>query len=167
MLRKVALFTVDGTVLLSAGGGSVRRKQGGVILLIVLVFLAVMLIGALTMIRSTDSATLVAANLGYKQNGISSGDMAIEAAIAWLAAQSSSTLQDDSNANGYLASYSQNGPDIKNGQTWAEYWDDTSVLPSGYKCWISWSGSPAVATCHTSSSGLGLFDVCPARNEAG
>lgn len=123
------------------------------ILLTVLIILIVMLLGAVTMIRSTDSATLVAGNLGFKQSGLASSDMATEAAIAWLATQSSSTLQGDSLSNGYLASYDPEGPDIKNGQTWAEYWDDSSKLPAGYKCWISWSGSPPVATCHTGSSG--------------
>lgn len=63
-------------------------KQRGVVLLTVLVILVVMLLGAVTMIRSTDSATLVAGNLGFKQSGLASSDMATEAAIAWLGQQS-------------------------------------------------------------------------------
>lgn len=126
--------------------------QNGMVLLIVLVFLAVMTIGALAMMRATDSATLVAANLGYKQNGIASGDLAIEAAIAWLSKQSSGGLEADSTSDGYLASYDRNGPNIKAGQTWDAYWNDTASLPTGYKCWISWSGTPPAATCHSTPS---------------
>lgn len=128
-------------------------KQHGVVLLTVLVILVVMLLGAVTMIRSTDSATLVAGNLGFKQSGLASSDMAAEAAIAWLGQQSTTSLQSDITASGYLASYDPEGPDIKSGQTWAEYWEDTSKLPTGYKCWISWSGSPPVASCQNSSHG--------------
>lgn len=129
------------------------ESQRGIVLLVVLIILVVMTIGALTMIRATDSATLVAANLGYRQTGISSSDLAIDAAVAWLGTQSSGDLEANSTGNGYLAFYDQEGPDIKNGQTWAEYWGDTGKLPTGYKCWIAWSGSPSVASCKSSGSG--------------
>lgn len=114
-------------------------------MLTVLVILVVMLLGAVTMIRSTDSATLVAGNLGFKQSGLASSDMATEAAIAWLGQQSAGTLSGDLPASGYQASFAL---DLGKEQTWANFWDDT--VPMGNKCWISWSGSPPIATCHTS-----------------
>ena len=132
---------------------NVQARQQGVVLLTVLVILVVMMLGAITMIRSTDSATLVAGNLGFKQSGLASSDMATETAIAWLSSQTSSSLQSDNNGNGYLASFDPEGPNIKSGQSWADYWNDTSKLPTGFKCWIAWSGSPPVATCQNSANG--------------
>ena len=136
----------------SGNGPGYRKKQSGVVLLTVLIVLVAMLLGALTMMRASDTSTLIAGNVAFKQNGASSADMAIESAINWLGNQSSAILQSNQLASGYLASYDPEGPNIKAGQSWDAYWNDTAKLPSGYKCWISWSGSPPVATCNSSDS---------------
>lgn len=129
-----------------------RYRQDGVVLITVLIVLVAMLIGALSMMRASDTSTLIAGNLAFKQNGTSSADMAIESAIAWLSSSAPATLQANQINSGYLANYDPTGPNIMAGQNWDGYWNDLARLPSGFKCWISWSGSPRVATCNSSDS---------------
>lgn len=137
-------------------GGQYRQK--GVVLITVLIVLVAMLIGALSMMRASDTSTLIAGNLAFKQNGTSSADMTIESAIGWLSSSPPATLQANQLNAGYLASYDPTGPNIMAGQNWDGYWNDLTKLPTGFKCWISWSGSPKVAACNSSDS-----DTNPSR----
>lgn len=115
-------------------------RQKGVVLIITLIVLVAMMLGALTMVRATDSATLVAGNLAFKQSALASGDSGVEAAAAWLAGQSSATLWNDGAGNGYFAKVES--PNALSGQTWAAFWDSK---PASDKCAVAWSAG--VATC--------------------
>lgn len=129
-----------------------RVNQAGIVLVTVLIVLVAMLIGALTMMRASDTAILISGNMAFKQNTVSSADLAIESAASWISSQSNASLQSNHASSGYLASYDQTGPDILHGQNWDGYWNDVARLPTGVKCWISWSGNPAVASCRSSDS---------------
>ncbi|MBA3902054.1 MAG: hypothetical protein C0522_00010 [Rhodocyclaceae bacterium] len=58
--------------------------QRGVALPVALMVLVAMLLAAATLIRSVDTATMVAANLSFKQRATLAGDQGIQAAYLWL-----------------------------------------------------------------------------------
>jgi Tfp pilus assembly protein PilX len=59
-------------------------KQRGVVLFFALIALVAMSLAAVALIRSVDTSTLIAGNLGFKQAAATSGDAGTEAAINWL-----------------------------------------------------------------------------------
>ncbi|MFH1493341.1 MAG: hypothetical protein ABIG70_00895 [Pseudomonadota bacterium] len=61
-----------------------RKQQQGVVLFIALMALVVMSLAAVALVRSVDTATLVAGNLAFKQAATSSADAGVEAAIPWM-----------------------------------------------------------------------------------
>ena len=78
------------------------RVEKGVVLFIALIALVVMSLAAVALIRSVDTNTLIAGNLGFKQSATISADSGVETAITWLNANQAS-LTSDSTANGYYA----------------------------------------------------------------
>lgn len=83
--------------------GRPRRRQRGAALIVALIMLVALMMGALAMVRSIDTGTLIAGNLAFKQSAVQSGDAGTEAAILWLGDNMvGSTLDNDSGA-GYYA----------------------------------------------------------------
>lgn len=83
---------------------SVRQK--GAVLFIALIALVIMMMGVLALLRSVDSATGIAGNIGFRQQGVAATDIAVEAATNWLAATSLAdltTLEGSLPADGYYA----------------------------------------------------------------
>jgi type IV pilus assembly protein PilX len=78
------------------------RRQAGVILIITLIALVAMTLAAVALVRSVDTGTIVAGNLGFKQSAVVSGDAGLEAARAWLLVNATLLASDSSN-NGYYA----------------------------------------------------------------
>ena len=120
-----------------------RHGQRGLVLLISLIVLVVITLAALALMRSVDTATLVAGNISFQQSATMSGDSGIEAAVAELIASSASAASPpvpyDLNGisyagnaipgatNGYLANglnaqYYQPDPLVLNRDTWPEFW---------------------------------------------
>ena len=121
-----------------------RRHERGVILIIALVVLIAMMLGALTMIRATDGATLIAGNFAFKQSTITSADSGSEAAAAWIFAQSSGALAASTKSQGYSALVKS--PTAS--QTWDEFF---KLIPTDEKCAVSWStDKPPVPSCSES-----------------
>lgn len=81
-----------------------RAKQRGAVLFIAMIALIVMTLGALSMLRSVDSATGIAGNIGFRQQGLAATDLAVEAAVAWLSGGHDLTV--DSATAGYFATQS-------------------------------------------------------------
>jgi Tfp pilus assembly protein PilX len=85
-----------------------KRRQAGIALPIALIMFVVMLISALYIMRSTATATIATANLAYQRSIARAADVGLETAYTWLtttAAASKVTLDNNSSANGYVASY--------------------------------------------------------------
>lgn len=61
-----------------------RSAQRGIALFIALIALVIMSLAAVALIRSTDTNTLIAGNLAFKQSAVSSADAGVEAAITQL-----------------------------------------------------------------------------------
>jgi len=79
----------------------IRRSQG-VALIFALITLVALMMGALALVRNTDTAALVLGNLGFKQDATQSADQATRAAITWL--NTNSAALNASKAKGYYAS---------------------------------------------------------------
>ena len=103
------------------------RRQQGVVLIVTLIVLVVMTMGAIAMVRSMDTTTLIAGNLAFRQSATYSGDVGVETAIAWVQTQSTTQLELDNATMAYSAGGSGNTPPA--GTTWDQYW--TATLAPG------------------------------------
>jgi len=98
------------------------KQQRGVVLLITLITLVAMTLAAIAMVRSVDTANMIAGNLAFHQAATHAADSGIETAISWLEANNAgSTLSNDDDGNGYKAT----GNDIPQGsQSWDYFWTE-------------------------------------------
>ncbi len=112
------------------------HRQHGISLIVVLIALLIMSFAAAALLRSTDTATIVAGNLGFQRTALSSADAGTEAAIGWLGANfTGSTLHADIGASGYYSS-SAEGCDLT-GQT----------TPGATSDDVNWAGGTANVGC--------------------
>jgi type IV pilus assembly protein PilX len=79
------------------------RRQEGVVLMIALIVLVAMTLAGLGLIRSIDTGTLVAGNIGFRESAVASGDSGIELARTWLM-NNRNSLNSDNTTFGYYAS---------------------------------------------------------------
>lgn len=133
------------------------RQRGGV-LLTVLIVLVVMTIGALGMIRASDTSVLIAGNMAFRQTGVTSAELAVESALSWLAAQADGDLWVDQASAGYYASFDPLKPDSKKNESWEQYWAGPVT-----KCWVDWVGKVTAAQCMAADDDADLSR----RDEAG
>ncbi len=106
-----------------------RKKQSGLALVIALIMLVVMTLGAIAMVRSMDTTTLIAGNLAFRQSATYAGDVGVENAVAWLNSASKETLTCGAIGNDLAvcpAGYKSNGGNATDnpsaGQTWDAFW---------------------------------------------
>lgn len=98
--------------------------QKGVALPIALIMLVAMILAAIAMFRSVDTATMVAGNLTYKQRTVHAGDEGTRAAYLWLQDKAANAPADLNNSNtgaGYYSSQHANDPS----------WDPVTSWPAG------------------------------------
>lgn len=103
------------------------RRQEGVVLMIALIVLVAMTLAGLGMIRSIDTGTMVAGNIGFRESAVASGDTGIEAARTWLMANINS-LDSDQIASGYYSTRQDN-------------LDFTGNMTAGGTDGVDWGGS--------------------------
>jgi Tfp pilus assembly protein PilX len=106
----------------------VRRaaRQAGVVMVIALIVLVAMTLGAVALIRSVDTANLIAGNLAFQQSAIHSADVGFETAITWLQNnKGSEELNQDDQSNGYIAAglNPANNPNASIHQSWDDFWN--------------------------------------------
>jgi Tfp pilus assembly protein PilX len=106
-----------------------RARQRGVALLISLIVLVAMTLAAIAMVRSADTTNVIAGNLAFKQAAVHSGDLGIEAAIAWLELNNGTPLWKNDLTNGYQA-LRQDPALTPTRQTWDDYWVNVLALSS-------------------------------------
>jgi len=93
-------------------------RQKGVVLFIALIVLVAMTLAGIGMVRSIDTATMVAGNLGFKEASVNAGDQGLQAAYQWLMANAAGGVLNNTNlGQGY---YSSRGaePDWSDPVTW-------------------------------------------------
>lgn len=84
-----------------------RARQEGVVLMIALIVLVAMTLAGIGMIRSIDTGTMVAGNIGFRQAAVATGDGGVEAALTWLRANAGS-LNMDNVSMGYYSTRQDN-----------------------------------------------------------
>lgn len=116
------------------------NKQRGISLIVVLIGLVIISFAAVALLRSTDTATLIAGNLGFKKAALASGDAGNEVAIAYLNANAAgTTLHQDVAASGYYSS-SRDGCDLTGTRTPNDPDDD-----------VDWVGGAPQPSCNVSA----------------
>src|SRR6267143_504900 len=63
-----------------------RARQGGTILIIALIVLVAMTLAGIATMRSVDTATITAGNIGLRQASVNAADQGIQAGVNWLTA---------------------------------------------------------------------------------
>lgn len=124
---------------------STGAPERGFVLVLTLVILVAMTLLGITLVRSIDTSTLIAANLGFRKSAVMSGDRGTEAAIVWLQ-NNKASLINDVPAAGYYAT-EQAGTDFTGKTTPASSTDDVS--------WIGASGSSRRAFVVTGADAAG------------
>jgi type IV pilus assembly protein PilX len=98
---------------------SLPRGQQGVVLFISLIVLVAMSLAGIALMRSVDTATLVAGNLAFKQSSLQSSHLAVSSAVNWLGSSSAGTgLYFNNTSQGYFSSVPASEPDWFNKDTW-------------------------------------------------
>jgi Tfp pilus assembly protein PilX len=97
-----------------------RRRERGVTLFIALIVLVAMTLAGIGMMRSVDTGTIVAGNLGFRQSAANAADQGIQAAYAWLSTPANiANLSNDNLAAGYYSSIPTNEPNWYDPAQWA------------------------------------------------
>ena len=63
-----------------------RTRQRGTILIIALIVLVAMTLAGIATMRSVDTATITAGNIGLRQASVNAADQGLQAGVAWLTA---------------------------------------------------------------------------------
>jgi Tfp pilus assembly protein PilX len=95
-----------------------RRDQRGTVLIIALIVLVAMTLAGIATMRSVDTATLLAGNIGLRQATSNAADQGIQTAAAWLVANLGVTLDNDNFAVGYHSSVAVSEPDWSDSSNW-------------------------------------------------
>ncbi|HRF04430.1 hypothetical protein [Accumulibacter sp.] len=105
--------------------GGPRSKQRGVVLLVALIILVALTLAGVALIRSVDTANLIAGNQSFHQSAVHAAERSTEVALAnWLEANNALgdvDLHDNSAANGYRA----RREDPPAGSSWDAFWTAT------------------------------------------
>lgn len=81
------------------------RRQHGVTLLIALIVLVALTMASIAMMRSVDTSTVLAGNIGFRQSAVNAADQGIQAGYNWVLGQiTGAALNSDAPANGYFSS---------------------------------------------------------------
>lgn len=106
---------------LPASGAPIARQRG-VVLLISLIVLVALTLAAIALVRSVDTANLIAGNLAFQQSATRTGDIGIERAIAVLQQKKTDgTLDSNDTTNGYFATLKSTDTPSST-QSWDSFW---------------------------------------------
>lgn len=112
------------------------RREQGVVLFIALIVLVAMSLAGIAMMRSVGTGALIADNLAFRQSGSLSADAGIEAARAWLVANSGGNTLWNPN------------PGVSGGSAYFANWGtpDTQFGEDPTKSSFDWSTAASVGT---------------------
>jgi Tfp pilus assembly protein PilX len=81
------------------------RRERGVMLLIALIVLVALTMAGIAMMRSVDTSTIVAGNIGFRQSAVNAADQGVQAGYGWVLGQiTGAALSSDDPTNGYFSS---------------------------------------------------------------
>lgn len=118
-------------------------------LLIALIVLVALTMAGIAMMRSVDTSTIVAGNIGFRQSAVNAADQGVQAGYGWVLSKiTGSALSSDDAANGYYSSVPPNeAPD---------WYTQAAVWAAAPSC----SGTTSSATaCDTFAAGGTSIDL--------
>ena len=80
------------------------RRERGLVLIIAMVVLVAMTLAGIAMMRSVDTAAVVAGNISFRQASVNAADQGLQVGYAWLSTATGTQLQNDNAAAGYYSS---------------------------------------------------------------
>jgi Tfp pilus assembly protein PilX len=98
--------------------GFKANRQRGTVLFIALIVLVAMSLAGIAIMRSVDTATLIAGNLAFKQSTIQASDNGVEQAYQWLLANRA-VLANTNLGTGYYSARPGADPNWNDPLTWA------------------------------------------------
>ncbi|HSU62901.1 MAG TPA: hypothetical protein VLJ12_03395 [Burkholderiales bacterium] len=132
-------------------------RQRGVTLFIALIVLVAMTMAAVAMMRSVDTATVVAGNIGFRQSAVNAADQGVQAAYAWLGANiGGAGISNDNAPQGYFSSVAAGeAPDwYANSASWASAFNLTLTCPA----------TGANTDCAGNTVSYVIHRMCPVAN---
>lgn len=111
----------DRLQLLKRRRGSGPRRQDGIVLVVALIVLVAVTIAGIGMMRSVDTATLVAGNLAFQQSATRAADKGIEAAIGQIGGRITANQAHVDDGAGYFGTITVNDAPGA-GQSWQALW---------------------------------------------
>ena len=100
-------------------------RQRGMVLVVALIVLVLVTLGALAVMRSVDTTTLLTGNLAFQQASLRASDTGVEAAITMLQTKAASVgsvdLNSNDTSNGYFATL-QAADSPSASQSWRAFW---------------------------------------------
>lgn len=137
-------------------------RQEGLALLVAMIMLIAMSLAGIAMVRSVDTAFLIAGNLAFRQGATTSGDAGVEAARTWLLANNGAALASDQSSQGYYAT-SQDALDLTGNVTKGNVADDVAWEGAGAaqpKCLATdTAGNTVCYIVHRLCSASGALDA--------
>ena len=105
------------------------QRQRGATLIIALIVLVAMTLAGVAMMRSVDTATVVAGNIAFKQSTVNAADQGLQTGYKWLAdiGTASVTLYNTDTAVGYISAVPGTEPNWMDNNNWS----NSKVLNSG------------------------------------
>ena len=96
-----------------------RRRQEGIVLMIALIMLVAMSLAGVALMRSVETAVIVAGNFAFKEAGVQVADRGVQEAARWLGVNSAgNTLYNDNPPAGYFSSLPPLDPDYFDLDNW-------------------------------------------------
>lgn len=99
------------------------RTQNGLALLVALLVLVAMSLAGIALIRSVDTASLIAGNIAFRQGATLAADAGVEVARKYLLDNAGASLENNQSASGYYAT-SQDALDLTGNRTPGDDSDD-------------------------------------------
>lgn len=93
-----------------------HHRQSGVVLLVALIILVAMTLAGVALIRSVDTANVIAGNMAFQQSATSAGERSTEQALT----RQIIAAAEQTPANGYLPARSD--PNRGNNESWEGFW---------------------------------------------
>ena len=102
---------------------SLPRRQDGIVLMVALIMLVAMSLAGVALMRSVETAVMVAGNFAFKESAVLSTDQGVQSAAGWVGLtnkNSPASLYNDNPALGYFSSLPSVDPDFFDDGAWAQ-----------------------------------------------
>jgi type IV pilus assembly protein PilX len=143
-----------------------RARQSGTVLIIALIVLVAMTLAGIATMRSVDTATILAGNIGLRQATSNAADQGIQAGTTWILANLTNLDNDNHSTStgsiGYYSSVAAVEPDWTDPDNWKEAAQLNGGTPDagGNTVYFLIHRMCKVANCQTTGTCGGVANAC-------